>query len=211
MYIKIEKNDKRYGYYAIKNIPKDTTILVEKAAVDLYNEPKYYEMFQILYKIFNNKKLKSKFDHLLPRDTKDNKLITSEMIRNDLETLDEIPEIRNYLLKLDPEELQLYCLKYLRNGFGNQEPIILLKGAMFNHSCRPNVVFIQKGNVMHFVTTRDIAKGEELYDSYVDIELPKKDRQKRLLEQYGFICNCDRCTSNHKKNINQFEQHLKRK
>lgn len=206
MHIKLEKNDKRYGYYAIKDIPKHTIILIEKAAVDLYNEPKYYEMFQILYKVFRDKKLKSKFSRLLPDTSAGNTLITCEMIKKDLELLDELPEIRAYFLKINAEELLLYCLKYLRNGFGTEEPIILFKGAMMNHSCIPNVIFIQEGNIMYFVTARDIQRGEEICDTYLDITLNKKDRQKRLLDQYGFICRCERCIKETRKHKNAVEQ-----
>lgn len=200
--IKLEKNDKRYGYYAIKAIPKHSIILVEKAVLDLYNEPKFYEMFQILYKIFHNKKLKERFCNLLPDNAINNKLFTYDDLKIDLETLCKNSKIRDYLLKIAPEELELYCLKYLRNGFGTEEPLILFHGAMFNHSCIPNVLFIQKGNIMYFITTRDIKEKEELFDSYIDLPLNKKDRRERLLNQYGFICLCERCmkeTQNHKK------------
>ncbi len=80
-----------------------------------------------------------------------------------------------------------------------------------NHSCTPNAridnnkdsyylqVFatskykrlcIACGNIKYALG--DIAKGEEVLSSYVEVDATQEERQKRL-DQYGFKCNCPRC------------------
>jgi len=194
--IKLLNNEKRFGYYAIKDIPAMSIILIETAKVDLFNNHRFHEMFQILYKIFNNKsqKIKQKFMNLLPLslDNRRTSLVDYNILYNDLNKLTD-PIMKNYFLSIDPEELQLYCMKYLSNAFGKKDPIILFNGAMFNHSCSPNVKFIQDKNIMYFITVIDIKSGEELFDNYVNLTLSKTVRQNRLFNQYGFRCNCRRC------------------
>jgi hypothetical protein len=63
--------------------------------------------------------------------------------------------------------------------------------------------FGQKNNQMHFMTIKDIEAGEEICDNYIDITLPKKDRQKHLKEQYGFNCQCQRCND---RNIKLYDE-----
>ena len=70
--------------------------------------------------------------------------------------------------------------------------------ATLNHSCEPNVTLLKEpgdeehdGRVVARVT-RDVAAGEELCNSYVDVTLPYKKRQRELRE-YGFECVCARC------------------
>ena len=78
--------------------------------------------------------------------------------------------------------------------------------ALLNHSCAPNAILsykldsgvVGKGEAFHppllqIVACRDIAKGEELTHSYVDLMLSTKERQTRLLKTHGFTCECKRC------------------
>ena len=67
-----------------------------------------------------------------------------------------------------------------------------------NHHCEPNVTLLKEeaeeerdGRVVARLT-RDVAEGEELCNSYVDISLPYKKRARELRE-YGFECKCERC------------------
>ena len=71
--------------------------------------------------------------------------------------------------------------------------------ATLNHSCAPNV-WLQKeaedeedGRVVA-VLKEDVVAGEELCNSYIDIELPYAERQRELAD-YGFACTCARCVS----------------
>lgn len=70
--------------------------------------------------------------------------------------------------------------------------------ALINHSCEPNVaVCFPRGpnKGMHVVAFRDIKAGEEVLSSYIDVTLPREQRQQNLLKQYKFVCNCALCLS----------------
>ncbi|OAA54837.1 oxysterol-binding protein [Niveomyces insectorum RCEF 264] len=86
--------------------------------------------------------------------------------------------------------------------------------ARINHSCRPNVanLWVPTGDAAeeedsdddkaatyghHVVwTTRDVAPGEELLISYVNLLQDTAGRQ-RSLDQYGFRCGCPVCGGNY--------------
>lgn len=70
--------------------------------------------------------------------------------------------------------------------------------ATLNHSCAPNVWLKKEegedeedGRVVAVLKT-DVAAGDELCNSYIDVELPFAQRQRELAE-YGFVCACARC------------------
>ena len=44
------------------------------------------------------------------------------------------------------------------------------------------------------VLKEDVAAGEELCNSYIDVELPYAQRQRELAE-YGFACTCVKCAA----------------
>ncbi|ETI42354.1 hypothetical protein, variant 3 [Phytophthora nicotianae CJ01A1] len=69
-------------------------------------------------------------------------------------------------------------------------------GAMINHSCDPNcaVTFVPKTLDMEFRAMRPIKSGEEITQTYVDIGLPRRERQQRLQRKYHFTCRCPRCS-----------------
>lgn len=77
-----------------------------------------------------------------------------------------------------------------------------------NHSCEHNAVMstpISDPRVVRLVARRPIAAGEEIAISYVGVDvgeerdlplasvLPAADRQRTLMEQYGFRCKCRAC------------------
>ncbi|KAL7467745.1 hypothetical protein ACHAXS_007983 [Conticribra weissflogii] len=78
--------------------------------------------------------------------------------------------------------------------------------ALLNHSCAPNcIIRYQLGlnvgtkyqsPILQIVACRNIAKGEELTHSYVDLALPTEERRARLMDTHGFECNCKRCHKN---------------
>eukprot|EP00980_Cylindrotheca_fusiformis_P000155 scaffold24_cov128-Cylindrotheca_fusiformis.AAC.28 len=82
-------------------------------------------------------------------------------------------------------------------------------GALLNHSCRPNCLLRyddysdSQGTtnkhppILEIVAHRDIQQGEELTHSYVELVQPIGVRQEKLLSNYGFKCECDRCTIEH--------------
>ncbi|KAG1709396.1 hypothetical protein DVH05_020051 [Phytophthora capsici] len=69
-------------------------------------------------------------------------------------------------------------------------------GAMINHSCDPNcaVTFVPKTHDMEFRAMKPIKAGDEITQTYVDIGLPRRDRQQRLQRKYHFNCECTRCS-----------------
>lgn len=48
---------------------------------------------------------------------------------------------------------------------------------------------------MKVIVLRDIAAGEEVLTSYIDLALPVAERQSELKERYGFECKCEECIS----------------
>uniref|UniRef100_A0A1J3G1H6 Histone-lysine N-methyltransferase ATXR2 n=1 Tax=Noccaea caerulescens TaxID=107243 RepID=A0A1J3G1H6_NOCCA len=65
-----------------------------------------------------------------------------------------------------------------------------------NHSCCPNAKAFKReedrdGQTV-IIASRRINKNEEVTISYIDEELPYKERQA-LLADYGFICKCPKC------------------
>ncbi|KAI1385499.1 SET domain-containing protein [Hypoxylon trugodes] len=63
----------------------------------------------------------------------------------------------------------------------------------FNHDCRPNIHY-RINNMTHTtVAARDIAPGEELSISYIELMLSREERRSRL-RQWGFECACSHCS-----------------
>ena len=48
---------------------------------------------------------------------------------------------------------------------------------------------------MSFFALRDIAVDEELTFSYLDDEIPPKERKELIFSSWNFHCNCKRCRS----------------
>jgi predicted RNA-binding Zn-ribbon protein involved in translation (DUF1610 family) len=72
-------------------------------------------------------------------------------------------------------------------------------GANFNHSCDPNVTWMHPPeeddmprNTIVFAATRDIAKGEQLFITYINVNQSFEDR-KIALTTYQFQCRCPKC------------------
>lgn len=67
--------------------------------------------------------------------------------------------------------------------------------AMFNHDCLPNACrFDYEGRKEIIVrAVHEISQGREVCLSYFPVNWTYKERQERLMEDYGFECRCDRC------------------
>ncbi|KMS99971.1 hypothetical protein BVRB_1g018130 [Beta vulgaris subsp. vulgaris] len=98
------------------------------------------------------------------------------------------------------------------NSFGLMEPFsehgersvrayaIYSNASFFNHDCLPNACRFDyldtetEGNTdMIIRMIHDIPEGQEICLSYFPVNLSYPGRQKRLLDDYGFSCFCDRC------------------
>ncbi|EGG14518.1 hypothetical protein DFA_12294 [Cavenderia fasciculata] len=72
--------------------------------------------------------------------------------------------------------------------------------ACLNHSCAPNIEMGREQRdgvtkaIAVMIAKQDIKKGQELLTSYIDESNPFKDRQSILSSQYGFTCNCNKCS-----------------
>lgn len=67
---------------------------------------------------------------------------------------------------------------------------------LFNHSCAPNVEYRkEEGNsTIRFFALRDVRAGEELFDSYLDVEgVGRSERVRALWPWFGSECRCGRC------------------
>ncbi|CAO2834801.1 unnamed protein product [Amaranthus hypochondriacus] len=98
------------------------------------------------------------------------------------------------------------------NAFGLMEPFsehgdrsvrayaIYPNASFFNHDCLPNACRFDyldsgtEGNTdMIIRMIHDVSEGHEICLSYFPVKLSYPERQKRLLDDYGFSCFCDRC------------------
>ncbi|KAM7027189.1 histone-lysine N-methyltransferase SMYD3 [Passerculus sandwichensis] len=65
--------------------------------------------------------------------------------------------------------------------------------SLLNHSCDPNCVIVFEGYQLLLHSVREIQIGEELTISYVESLVPTRERQKQLMRQYCFECDCPLC------------------
>ncbi len=197
---------KGMGFVARHDIPKHTIVLIDESIISLirFGEDNHTDTNLIviyLLMMLDNSKIK-RFEELTPhsQDT----YFSNIDIKNTIKNCENF-KIKSFLQKQDIGKIALYLEKYKRNGFNLNnshdimKPGILLNGAIFNHSCDPNISFTCSNGKMYFFTNRDVTKGEELCDSYIDVSIEYKERQKILLERYGFICECEKCLL--KKNV----------
>ncbi|KZO93300.1 SET domain-containing protein [Calocera viscosa TUFC12733] len=113
--------------------------------------------------------------------------------------LDELgfPSIRN---------LTNFLSRFQTNSFSLTTPDLTNVGvavsplaALISHSCMPNaaVVFptgLGRRGALEVIALRDLQSGEEILTSYLDVALPRAERQKELKERYLFDCECTLCT-----------------
>eukprot|EP00965_Chrysotila_dentata_P261937 6214415-Pleurochrysis_carterae.AAC.1 len=83
------------------------------------------------------------------------------------------------------------------NGFDDKEGCATMYELVsrVNHSCAPNAERIAGDNhEVTLVALKAIMSGEEVTVSYIDTDLPLKQRRKHLRQQYKFDCICPRCS-----------------
>ncbi|CAE8636183.1 unnamed protein product, partial [Polarella glacialis] len=66
--------------------------------------------------------------------------------------------------------------------------------ALANHSCVPCCTQRVEGGRVCLVALRDLAAGEELSFSYIDLSLPSDERQQLIWQSWHFRCSCVRCS-----------------
>lgn len=93
---------------------------------------------------------------------------------------------------------------YLSEGNGGQRSVraygVYPKASFFNHDCLPNACRFDYVDTASDCNTdiivrmiHDVPQGREICLSYFPVNDNYSIRQKRLLEDYGFTCDCDRC------------------
>ncbi|CAK7335992.1 unnamed protein product [Dovyalis caffra] len=139
---------------------------------------------------------------------------TVQFLRSVISSLCPPPPIEGFSFSL--ELIAALVAKDKFNAFGLMEPLnlneenggqrsvraygIYPKAALFNHDCLPNacrfdyVDTANNGNTDIIVRMiHDVPQGREICLSYFPVNNNYSTRQKRLLEDYGFTCDCDRC------------------
>lgn len=116
-----------------------------------------------------------------------------------------VPPKKCKITKPLPEELlkQLFdeeetFLNYLgKFNINNQNGGMYLVHSHINHNCYPNVSIDYPQRTSQYVLTvraiRDIKKGEQLFETYVNPRWNKETRQTYLDKSYLFKCGCERC------------------
>ena len=183
--IKIITNIDYSKIIAIKDIKKDDKLIIEYPEINLFgleiiNRDK--QIIVLYLKNMSNPIIKD----LYPRT---NDYPKTKMIKSIHNIIKSDKEFNKY----DKNIIELLFAKYIFNAFEGYDfgPLTLPIIAKINHSCQPNVKFKFNRNTgsMHLSAIRDIKKGEELFDSY--LENKKINTHKEYLrEHYGFICNC---------------------
>jgi len=73
---------------------------------------------------------------------------------------------------------------------------LYLRTSYINHSCEPNVVCQSNaqstGDLHQVIAVKPIKAGEQLFSTYVQLDLSYAQRQY-MLTQYGIQCKCGRC------------------
>lgn len=84
---------------------------------------------------------------------------------------------------------------------GDLQPIgigVYPSASFFNHSCQPNACTVFEGTTLCISAIRDIAPGEEIVISYIDLGASLEHRRTELRKGFGFTCTCERCVAEDK-------------
>ncbi|KAJ7425210.1 SET and MYND domain containing 3 [Willisornis vidua] len=101
-------------------------------------------------------------------------------------------------LRTCPESVTCNCFT-ISNGEMQDVGVGLYPSmSLLNHSCDPNCVIVFEGYQLLLRSVREIQIGEELTISYIESLMPTSERQKQLLRQYCFECDCLLCQNQEK-------------
>lgn len=110
---------------------------------------------------------------------------------------------------INQESIKGIIGKYLSNVFGIWSDVsdferedreffgfgIFPLASFFNHSCGPNMVKSRSRNTLSFTALRDIAVDEEICINYGYSTNEKVEERRKYLEEWFFICQCDKCVT----------------
>lgn len=114
----------------------------------------------------------------------------------------QLPAVKNYFVTESHQRFLMHLVvKHTivqKNGFCNthnktpETAFMFTASALFNHSCYPNLLN-QHFNDHVCITCRPIKKGEQLFISYLDRNLPTSQRKSYLEVDFEFDCKCEKC------------------
>jgi hypothetical protein len=176
-----------------QNIKKDEILIIESSQFNLFGFDLDFRELNILKKYIENKN-NPDIINLYPRNYN---YVKTDLIKSVHKIIKSIrnsdKNLYNFLIDFSKEELELYFAKYIFNGFEGYEygPLTLPNIAKLNHSCNPNVRFNFNKNdgCMYVKSIRNIKKGEEIFDSYLENK-QITNHKIYLKEHYGFVCEC---------------------
>ena len=196
----IKYND-YYTVKAVTNIKQNEIILVEYPECVLYGENNIDRGLQVVKKYIES--METDFiKELYPRDfNKFTSNITIKNVHKIIKHLENENKHNTYITQFlaffkqySKKQIEFYYAKYLYNAFEGFQygPLTLPILAKFNHSCKNNnIVFTFDSNkgFMIVKTTKNINKGDELFNSYL-YNKNILNHQQYLLEHYNFKCDC---------------------
>ncbi len=178
---------------SIQNIKKDEILIIEYPKINLFGEKSDNRELNILKKYIQNK-YNPDIIKLYPRNYNYVRTDMIKLVHNLIKSIrNSDKNLYNFLIEYSKEELELYFAKYIFNGFEGEEfgPLTLPNIAKLNHSCNPNVKFTFNKNdgCMYVKSIRNIKKGEEIFDSYLENK-QITNHKIYLKEHYEFECDC---------------------
>jgi hypothetical protein len=195
--VKDKYNDQ--DYYTVKaavNIKKGAIILLEYPECVLYGETDIDRGLQVVKKYIESMESMDcdYIKELYPRNYAT--FTPNKLSKNVHKIIKHVEDaiIARFFNQYSKREIEFYYAKYLYNAFEGFQygPLTLPLLAKFNHSCRNNNIAFSFDNVkgcMIAKTTKNINKGDELFNSYL---YNKKilNHKEYLLEHYNFKCGC---------------------
>lgn len=202
-------NEKRFGMFAIKDIPSGTIIINEKPILSV---PK--ERMRI-----NNKSCEEYINQqfeLLSNNDKKRVLDLHNNINNNNINDDHDDDKKNDVVGC----YRTNAYMFTNDDNQNLESGLFVDISRINHSCFPNAQFVDnsKNGTNLIIALFGINKGDEITHSYFSLDLFMMNtdkRQKYILENYGFICKCDECQlfkkrDQFRKKYQDFEQEMEK-
>ena len=89
----------------------------------------------------------------------------------------------------------VFMTNALPKGANTRFGALFLTCSRFNHSCTPNAYhsYLNDRNVQRVYVVRDIAEGDEICTSYIDMVATRDERAGVLMRRFGFACVCATC------------------
>lgn len=183
--IKIIVDTYYYKIIAIKDIKKNDELIIEYPKYNLFGMEVIDREKQIL-KLYIDNIDDTIIKELYPRT---NDYIKTKLIKDIYKIIKSDKNFNVY----DKNLIELCIAKYIFNAFEGYDfgPLTLPIISKINHSCQPNVKFKfnRETGSMHLFAIKNIKKGEEIFDSYLENKNIKSHKEY-LQDHYGFICNC---------------------